>query len=239
MEASGTVEQSLERALRTWGANARLIAPLGGGARSVVWQVQVGGVRFAARRSSRPAPAIHRELRLLAFLSGHGLRVATPVAATDGRRLVDEWSLFTWLDGDPPGSDGDWRRVAAALERVHVLTRAWRQRLGFRSSQQLLSASRGGDVDLTRMPVSAVELCRAAWRSLAHCGRSVVHGDPGAGNIRMDKHGVGFLDWDEARVDVALLDFADLPIDVGEWLAMSTSRRCGERHTHGKRRTAG
>ncbi len=218
VETRETTERSLERVLRAWGTGDRAIAPLGGGARSVVWQVQVEGVRFAARRSTRPASAIHWELRLLDFLASHGIRVATPVAARDGRRLIDGWSLFTWLEGDPPYSERDWRSVAQSLERIHALTRGWRQRPGFRSTQQLLFAPRGGDVDLERVPESAVDLCRAAWRALEGCARSVVHGDPGAGNIRISHHGVGFLDWDEARVDISLLDFADLPIETGEWI---------------------
>lgn len=217
-EASEEIEQSLERILRAWGGNGGAIAPLSGGTRTAVWQVQFDGVRFAARRSNRPAPAINWELRLLDYLTRHGTHVATPVAATDGRRLIDGWSLFTWLEGDPPGSERDWRRVAAELERIHALTRGWRQRPGFRSTQQLLYATHGGDVDLGRMPESAVELCRAAWRKLEGCARSVVHGDPRAGNIRINQLGVGFLDWDEARVDASLLDFADLPIAIGEWI---------------------
>lgn len=218
MDASGEAAQSLERVLCAWGANGRLIAALGGGTRSAVWQVQVDGVRFAARRCMRPPAAIHWELRLLDLLAGHGLRVAMPVAASDGRRLIDGWSLFTWLDGDPPNSDRDWYRVAQELDRIHTLTRGWRQRPGFRSTRQLLSAIRGGDVDLSLMPERAVELCRAAWRRIAGYGQSVVHGDPNGPNIRISRLGVGFLDWDEARVDVAVLDFADLPIEIGGWI---------------------
>ncbi|HEY7295741.1 MAG TPA: phosphotransferase [Dehalococcoidia bacterium] len=208
---------SLQCTLRAWGPRARTIAPAGGGNRSSVWQVQIGGERFAARRSLRPAPAVHWELRLLDFLASHGVHVATPVPALGGRRLIDGWSLFTWLDGDPPTSQRDWRLVAAELDRIHTLTRGWHQRPGFRSTRQLLTASSGGDVRLDLMPPDAVVRCRAAWRRLAASPRSAIHGDPGAENIRVSAHGVAFLDWDEARVDVSLLDFADLPIDLSDW----------------------
>jgi aminoglycoside phosphotransferase (APT) family kinase protein len=42
---------------------------------------------------------------------------------------------------------------------------------------------------------------------------AVIHGDPGAGNIRMADGRVGLLDWDEARVDTPLLDLGALPPD--------------------------
>ena len=38
-----------------------------------------------------------------------------------------------------------------------------------------------------------------------------MHGDPGPANIRITNAGVGFLDWDEARVDCTELDLAGLP----------------------------
>ncbi len=214
----GEAACSLERALRAWGPHARPVVPLGGGNRSLVWQVQINGVRFAARRSKRSAPAIGWELRLLDFLASHGIRVVTALAASDGRWLIDGWSLFTWLDGDPPVSERDWRLVAAELDRIHALARGWRQRPGFRSTRQLLTATSGGDVHLDLMPQDAIDLCRAAWRRLAGCPRSVIHGDPGAANIRISDRGVGFFDWDEARVDASLLDFADLPIDIAGWI---------------------
>ncbi len=58
-------------------------------------------------------------------------------------------------------------------------------------------------------------LLRSAWAPLAGLPASVVHGDPHAGNLRVDEGGVGLVDWDEARVDVSLLDFSDLPPAAG------------------------
>ena len=75
----------------------------------------------------------------------------------------------------------------------------------------LLDHSRWGDVDLDLLPAEAVRRCRAAWRALGAEPRAMVHGDPGAANIRRSPAGVGFFDWDEARVDAAILDLADLP----------------------------
>jgi Ser/Thr protein kinase RdoA (MazF antagonist) len=61
------------------------------------------------------------------------------------------------------------------------------------------------------MPVEAVAACRRAWAGLAGTPEAVVHGDPGASNIRVSEDGVGLLDWDEARVDSTDLDVAELP----------------------------
>jgi hypothetical protein len=76
----------------------------------------------------------------------------------------------------------------------------------------LLDATRGGDVDLAAMPEDGVVRCRAAWRAIAGEPRSIVHGDPGAQNLRLTRAGVGILDWDEARVDASVLDLAENPL---------------------------
>ena len=49
----------------------------------------------------------------------------------------------------------------------------------------------------------------------AGCVVSVIHGDPGPSNIRItDTAQIGFLDWDESRVDVTHLDLANLGVQV-------------------------
>ena len=101
--------------------------------------------------------------------------------------------------------------VAATLRRVHELTRGWPQRPGSASTRALLTDDRGGDVDLSVMPVEAVAACRQAWAALAGTPEAVVHGDPGPANIRITDEGIGLLDWDEARVDATDLDLAELP----------------------------
>ena len=79
--------------------------------------------------------------------------------------------------------------------------------------RDLLTESRGGDVDLDAMPAVAVAACRRAWGALSG-SPAVVHGDPCAANVRIGEAGVGLLDWDEARVDHPDLDLADLPVAV-------------------------
>jgi thiamine kinase-like enzyme len=64
------------------------------------------------------------------------------------------------------------------------------------------------------MPNEAVERCRAAWARLRGRDTSLIHGDPGKDNILATAEGVVLVDWDESRVDVALLDLAALPEGV-------------------------
>ncbi|HZB47712.1 MAG TPA: hypothetical protein VE547_01345 [Mycobacteriales bacterium] len=132
------------------------------------------------------------------------------VPALDGRRHVDGVMVTGWLEGRPPEA-GDWPAVAAALRKVHEVTRGWSQRPGAASTQELLTAQRGGDVDLTRMPADAVAACRRAWAALAGSTQAVVHGDPGPTNLRITGSSIGLLDWDESRVDATDLDLAELP----------------------------
>jgi hypothetical protein len=78
------------------------------------------------------------------------------------------------------------------------------------------------------MPSQVVASCRAAWAALGDEPIAVVHGDPGPRNLLVCREGVGFVDWDEARVDATILDFADLPLDL-------TKRFAPERVAQAKR----
>jgi Ser/Thr protein kinase RdoA (MazF antagonist) len=195
--------------LSAWG-EAAVIGPLGGGHRTTVLEIRLGQRRLVARRSRRDPASLDWEIALLDHLAGHGVRVPATVPSLDGRRHVDGVTVQTWLDGTPPGP-GDWPAVTAALRRLHQLTAGWPQRPGFASTRELLTADRGGDVDLSAMPADAVAACRRAWARLAGTAEAVVHGDPGPANIRVSDAGIGLLDWDEARVDYTDLDLAELP----------------------------
>jgi Ser/Thr protein kinase RdoA (MazF antagonist) len=195
--------------LAAWG-EITVVGPLGGGYRNTVLELRRGDERLVARRSRRPPASLDWEISLLAHLAGEGLGVPVMVAALDGRRHVGGVVVQRWLDGEPP-APGDWPAVAAALRRLHAATAGWPQRPGSASTSDLLTAVRGGDVDLAMMPPAAVGACRAAWRRLAGRPQAVVHGDPGAQNIRITRDGAALIDWDEARVDYTDLDLAELP----------------------------
>lgn len=204
-------DDHFERRLAAWGKTAVLVDRLGGGNRNDVREARINGTRYAARLSPRPALATAWELELLTFLHHNGLRVPLPLATPNGQLQHHGLTIFSWLDGDPPATDDDWRQVTRYLERLHRLTASWPQRPGFLGTRDFLTETAGGDVDLSLMPPEAVALCREAWRPLATAPHAVIHGDPGPGNIRITRDGVGLLDWDESRVDATLLDLAFPP----------------------------
>jgi Ser/Thr protein kinase RdoA (MazF antagonist) len=202
-------DERMRGVLAAWGP-LTVVGPLAGGHRNAVLELRRGAERLVARQSRRSPASLGWEVELLDHLSQQGLCVPRIIPSTDGRRHIGGVVVQSWLAGTPPGQ-GDWPAVAVTLRRLHELTAGWPQRPGFASTQDLLTAGRGGDVDLAAMPAGAVADCRRAWRQLAGCAEAVVHGDPGPANIRMTRHGAGLLDWDEARVDCVLLDLADLP----------------------------
>ena len=179
---------------------------LAGGVANDVWSVRVGGRLAVGRRGSRSDADLTWETDLLRHLDRQGMAVPTPIPTPDGRRFVDGLVVMAHVDGGPPQTETDWRRVADTLRRLHALTQGWPQRPGWRSSSDLLHAERGTKVDLTRMPAEGVARCRAAWARLAGRPTCVVHGDPNPGNVRMTADRVALIDWDEAHVDVPELD---------------------------------
>lgn len=185
---------------------------LDGGARSEVYLGSRRGERLVVRRSTRSAASLNWELDLLEHLAAEGLRVPRVLPADDGRRHVEGVVVQEFIRGAPPTTARDWSLVVDALELVHASTPGWPQRPGFASSRDLLSRSRGGDVQLDVMPGDAVRLVRAAWEQVHIGPEGAVHGDPGSGNVVIDDDRVALLDWDEARVDVPWFDFAFVPV---------------------------
>ncbi len=63
------------------------------------------------------------------------------------------------------------------------------------------------------MPVDERTLVEEVFADFTNVPTAVVHGDPGASNIRMTPTGeVGLLDWDESRVDVTWHDLSNLGV---------------------------
>ena len=183
-----------------------------GGHRNEVYEVRRGTERLVARRGRRSPESLAWELDLLDFLSTQGFLVPAVVPTAAGERSAAGVVVQQWLPGREPDT-ADWPVVADELRRLHELTTGWPARPDFLGTVELLTADRSGDVDLTAMPADAVAACRAAWRALQGT-TTVIHGDPCAANIRVTAQGIGFLDWDEARVDSPDLDLADLPVSV-------------------------
>jgi Ser/Thr protein kinase RdoA (MazF antagonist) len=208
-----TVETAWD-ALAAW-PDAELGAPLGGGSINEVRAVQVNGRRCVARISRREVADLDWEARLLTRLAQAGLGVPALVPTADGRLHSGRMVVMEWVDGAPPDGPDDWRAVAAYLRTLHELTRDWpEQRPGWSGCAELADRTRSGPVDLTAVPAEVLETCRRAWAALPASRHAVVHGDPNPTNIRVHHGTVVLLDWDEARVDSPLLDFAYVPSDM-------------------------
>lgn len=193
-------------ALGRWGDDAVRIEPLAGGVANDVWSVRVNGRLAVGRLGGRSDADLAWETQLLRHLDQAGLTVPAPIPTTDGRLFADGLVVMPYLEGRPPETQADWRRVAGVLRELHRVTRGWPQRPGWRSSTDLLHAETGTRIDLGAMPGEGVARCRAAWARLAGRQTCVVHGDPNPGNVRMTANRVALIDWDEARVDVPDLD---------------------------------
>lgn len=195
-------------ALGQWGDDAARIEPLAGGVANDVWSVRVRGRLAVGRLGARSDADLAWETGLLQHLDREGLTVPVPIPTTDGRLFADGLVVMTYVEGGPPETAADWRRVADTLRRLHRLTQGWPQRPGWRSSTDLLHAETGTRIDLAAMPPEGVARCRAAWARLVGRRTCVVHGDHNPGNIRMTADRVGLIDWDESHVDVPDLDLA-------------------------------
>ena len=195
-------------ALGLWGDDVVRVEPFAGGVANDVWSVRVDGRLAVGRLGARSDADLSWETELLRHLGREGLTVPVPIATTDGRLFADGLVVMTYVEGVPPETEADWRRVAETLHELHRLTQGWPQRPGWRSSIDLLHAETGTKIDLRSMPPEGVARCRAAWARLVGGQTCVVHGDPNPGNVRMTADRVGLIDWDEAHVDVADLDLA-------------------------------
>ena len=193
-------------ALGWWGEDAARLEPLAGGVANDVWSVRVDGRLAVGRLGARSDADLAWETALLKYLDREGLTVPVPIPTMDGRLFAEGLVVMTYLEGGPPETWADWRRVAGMLHELHRLTRGWPQRPGWRSSTDLLHAETGTRIDLGAMPAEGVARCRAAWARLAGRQTCVVHGDLNPGNVRITADHVALIDWDESHVDVPDLD---------------------------------
>ncbi|WP_054312224.1 phosphotransferase [Mesorhizobium sp. 1M-11] len=202
-------------ALAYWGKDATRLERLTGGVANDVWRVRIDGRLAIARLGTRSDADLGWEMGLLQHLDRNGMTVPVPIPTVDGRLFVDGLVVMRYLEGGPPETERDWRRVADTLRELHWLTQDWPQRPGWRSSTDLLKTDRGTRIDLTAMPAEGVARCRAAWARLAGRRTCVVHGDANPRNILMTEDRVALIDWDESHVDVPDLDL-ELPHNAAD-----------------------
>lgn len=188
---------------------------IGGGNRNQVWAGTLGERRVVVRRSRRSPESLKWELELLVRLGREGFGVPVPIA-TDARKLSHECVVVQpWIDGREPSSPGDWELVVAELRRLHEVGAEVAQRPGCSVVTAFGRNARSVDADLAAMPDGAVDAVLAAFAAVGDAPVSLIHGDPGRSNIRVDGEGrVWFLDWDESRVDVTWHDLSNLGVQV-------------------------
>jgi Ser/Thr protein kinase RdoA (MazF antagonist) len=163
------------------------------------------------------------ELDLIEALSRRGLHVPQPVPTAFGQREHDGVVVQRWVDGREPVSEDDWRLVADELTRLHETTGDFGQRPGCCTITDLRTQLRSVDADLTALPVDVRTMVLELFDGFGDAPVSVIHGDPGRSNIRIDGDGmVWLMDWDESRVDVTWHDLSNLGIVV---LDSDTQRR--------------
>ncbi len=194
-------------ALAQWGEDATRIERLTGGVANYVWSVRINGQLAVGRLGKRSDEDLQWEAELLQYLDSKGLTVPVAIPTNDGRFFANGLTVMRFMEGGPPETESDWRRVADALRELHLLTQGWPQRPGWKSSIDLLQADSGTKVDLLAMPPDGVARCRAAWARFRGRQTCVVHGNPNsAANVRISADRVALIDWDEAHVDIPDLD---------------------------------
>lgn len=170
---------------------------------------------MAVRRSRRSPASLRWELDLLVTLAGEGVHVPEPIPTASGDLHHGAFVVQPWVEGRPPSGDEDWRRVAAELALVHARPTPFGQRPACCVVTELGTVGRSVDVDLAALPAEVRTLVVDVFDSFTDAPVSLVHGDPGPGNVRIDADGaVWLLDWDESRIDVTWHDLSNLGIPV-------------------------
>jgi Ser/Thr protein kinase RdoA (MazF antagonist) len=209
VDASSRTSESIPHGCSSQGGRVGRLRRSGSepGRHDDVSSVRVAGRLAVGRLGTRSDADLAWETDLLRHLDAEGLTVPVPIPTTDGRLFADGLVVMTYVEGEPPKTADDWRRVADTLRQLHRLTQGWPQRPGWRSSIDLLHTETGTRIDLGAMPPEGVARCRAAWARIAGHQTCVVHGDPdNHGNVHITAERVALIDRDESHVDVPDLD---------------------------------
>src|SRR2546421_5944527 len=143
--------------LEQWGDDVARIERLTGGVGvNEVWSVRVNGQLAVGRLGRRSDADLAWETELLQHLDREGLTVPVPIPTTAGRHFADGLVVMTYVEGGPPETEADWRRVADTLRQLHRLTHGWPQRPGWRASTDLHDVQSGTKNYLNEMPAEDV-----------------------------------------------------------------------------------
>src|SRR3982751_6791348 len=115
-------------ALEQWGDDVVRGEPLTGGVGvNDVWSVRVNGHLAVGRLGHRSEADVGGETDRLRRLHREGMPVPVPIPTTDARYFADGLVVMTYMEGGPPETGADWRRVADTLRQLHRLTQGWPQ----------------------------------------------------------------------------------------------------------------
>lgn len=192
-------------------SGVELVERVAEGQRNEVWTGTSPHGPVAVRRSRRPPGSLAWELALIDTLDAAGFLVPVVIRADSGAATHGAVVVQRWIEGRRPSTAADWVAVAAELQRLHATCGDHPQRPGCTVAPRLGRHGRSVDADMSALPDDVAADVMAAFAATDHVVRSVVHGDPGAPNIRITSDGrVGLLDWDESRVDVVWHDLSEL-----------------------------
>lgn len=195
--------------MERWGVEAQL-QPLVGGHRNLAFRTLGLRQDLVFKTTLRSTDAIAWLPRVHDLARQSGFVVPRLIESRNSRLIECGWTCETLVDGTPLSPD-DLPGIAPQIAAFHALSADVPQRPGFLSSQALLHADAGGDVDLAAMPAAIAAACREAWRAVSGSTFAVVHGDLHAGNLLRCPDGrIALLDWDECRRDLALFDLGQV-----------------------------
>ena len=119
-------------------------------------------------------------------------------------------------DGRIPSSATDWQVVLAEVIRLHQFGRGRPQRPESVDAARLGSRIRRGQIPVNTTAPGETELVEAALSRLAYGQTTLINGNLAATNIRIDDNRVGFVGWDDARVDAPEFGLAPLGVLRGQ-----------------------
>lgn len=191
--------------IHSWGISAKLV-PLTGGHRNIVMRTVGLTNELVFKSTRRNLKAVKWLLRVHTCARQSGFVVPNMRVSESGCLIENGWICEEFIIGERMVTK-DLPNLEPKIASFHALTINLPQRPGFRSSLEMLTHLRGGDINFEGMPSSIVEICRDAWQQLSNSPVSVVHGDINCCNLlRTKEGGIALLDWDECRRDYSIFD---------------------------------
>ena len=182
--------------------DVRLLRPLAGGHRNAVWLVETPTSPAVAKSTRHGLDALAWLVPVQAAARQAGFFVPRFHRTGDGAVLSNGWTLEDWCEG-PAYLPDDLPALAPRLQQFHEAMRTLPQRPGLTALPDLARAERD-------LPADIASLCRAALMPFADQPTQAIHGDINPSNLIHTAQGPALIDWDEARRDLAFLDFIQL-----------------------------